>query len=412
MEGHVRKRHRPNCAKRVDPKRRCNCDGSWQARYPDPARPGTTHKIERTFRTRRAAEDWLVSQRASVRDGTHIAPRSGERPFSEVVAAWRGSWGMRLSPTTRRRYEGILNWYLLPEFGRTPVAQLTPDVVQRYVDRLAASGDLAPNSVRNVYAVLRAAMTRAVRMRLLRANPCVGIELPKPRNAEMLFLTADELRAVAETIDPHYKLVVLVAGYLGLRSGEIAGLQRQDVDLLRGVVHVRRAVKDINGVLEYGDLKTDASKRRVTLPAFLRDALADHLTRPRPGGTGAADEPVFTMKNGGVLRMGLVYSRYFRRAVAGWTDARGRYHPGALPERLHKLRFHDLRHTAASLAIDAGAHPLLVSKMLGHSSVQITLDCYSHLMPDVVAALAEKLDAIYNALPPKEADVAELQATV
>lgn len=96
MHGYVRKRHRPACAKRERAKARCNCSGSWQARYPDPARRGTA-KIERSFRTEREARAWLVSQSASVLSGTHIDPRQSERPFSEVVEAWRASWGGRLA---------------------------------------------------------------------------------------------------------------------------------------------------------------------------------------------------------------------------------------------------------------------------------------------------------------------------
>jgi integrase len=127
-----------------------------------------------------------------------------------------------------------------------------------------------------------------------------------------------------------------------------------------------------------------------------------------------AEAHVFTMKSGSLLRHGLFYGRYFRRAVAGYTDAKGTHHPGALPASKHKLRFHDLRHTAASLAIHAGANPLLVSKQLGLSTVTITLDRYSHLMPNVAEAMAEKLDALYasaEAASPASSNVTELRAT-
>ena len=184
---------------------------------------------------------------------------------------------------------------------------------------------------------------------MLHANPCVEIDLPRARREEMLFLSADEVRAVAEAIDPQYRVLVYTAAYTGIRAGELAGLERRDVDLLRGVIHVRRAVKDVNGRLEIGPTKTHA-QRTVSLPAFLKEMLREHLSQPSRGGTGP-EAPVFTMKSGGRLRMGLVYGRYFKRAVAGWTDGRGRHHPGALPERLHGLRFHDLRHTCAALSI-------------------------------------------------------------
>src|SRR5205807_9324964 len=118
-------------------------------------------------------------------------------------------------------------------------------------------------------------------------------------------------------------------------------------------------------------------------PTFLRSMLAGHLAQPSLGGTGP-QAPVFTMKNGQPLRHGLVYNRYFRRAVVA-----------ALPTDLHRLRFHDLRHTCASLSIAAGAHPKLIASRLGHSSITITLDRYGHLFPSVEEALADALDRTF-----------------
>ena len=103
-----------------------------------------------------------------------------------------------------------------------------------------------------------------------------------------------------------------------------------------------------------------------------------------------------------VARHGLFYARYFRRAVAGYTDRKGKKHPGALPAHLHGLRFHDLRHTCAALSIAAGAHPKLIAARLGHSTVQITLDRYGHLFPSVEEALAEALDAAFTAAETQE----------
>jgi integrase len=380
MEGHIRKRGKRK-------------DGStvWQARYPDPARGGT-HKIERTFRTKDEAQAWLVQQLASIHTGTHISPRQADRLFGEVIDAWKESWAGRLSPTTERGYESVILNYLRPEFGHRKIGSITREVVQRYINGLSSNPELAPGTVRNVYAVLRTAMGSGVRMGVVRVNPCTNVDLPRARREEMLFLTADEVRAVAEAIDPHYRVLIYTAAYTGLRAGELGGLQRRDVDLLRGVVHVRRALKDVNGRLELGPTKTHA-QRMVSLPTFLRNMLAEHLAQPSPGGTGP-EAYVFTMKGGGPLRHGLVYGRYFKRAVRGYT-LRGKKVPGALPADKHSLRFHDLRHTCAALSVAAGAHPKLIQARLGHSSIQITLDRYGHLMPNVSEALAEKLDALF-----------------
>jgi integrase len=166
------------------------------------------------------------------------------------------------------------------------------------------------------------------------------------------------------------------------------------VDLLRGVVHVRQALKDVGGRLEFGPTKTH-ERRTVALPNFLSDMLAEHLSHPSPGGSGP-DALVFTSTTGLPLRHGLFYRRHFKVAVRGKPATKNRPAVrGALPPHLHGLRFHDLRHTCAALSIAAGAHPKLISARLGHASITITLDRYGHLFPSVEEALAEKLDAAF-----------------
>ena len=391
MEGHVRKRHRATCAKKQDGRKRCNCDGPWQARIPDPARPGTTHKIERQFRTEREAKAWLVGQQAAEQVGGWIDPRKADRPFAEVVADWQQGFG-RLSPNTARRYRSICDTYLLPEFGASPVGAITHERVQRYIDGLSRDERIAAGTVRNVYAVLRTALARAVKLGVIKTNPCAEVDLPRPNREPMLFLTFDQVRAVAEKIDAHYRVLVWTAAITGLRAGELAGLQRRDVNLLRGTITVERAMKDVNGKLELGPTKTHA-KRVVNVPKFLREMLSEHLLASE----GGPQDFVFTLKSGAPLRHGLVYGRYFKRAVAGWTDKRGKKHEGALPAELHALRWHDLRHTAASLAIEAGAHPKLIQQQLGHSSITVTLDRYGHCFPSMATALADALDAAFAA---------------
>lgn len=413
MNGHTRKRHKPDCAHRTSGgKRRCNCAGAWQARYPDPAAPANkpNAEISKTFRTKQEAEDWLASQRHSQLAGAYVDPRRSERPFSELVEEWRGGNKARLSPTTVRRYEGILAKYLLPTFGAVPIGRIDHGAVQRYFDRLSERDDpSAPGTIRNIYATLRSIMSKAVRMGWVANNPCSKVDLPRANREEMLFLTGDEVRAVAEAIDKQFRVLVYFAAYMGLRAGELAGLRWGDVDLLRGTVSVRRSLRDVNGRLEVGDLKTAASRRTVSLPAFLKGMLREHLSE---AGNPTPDDYVFTMKGGGPLRHEQVYGRYFKRAVRGWTDGWGKEHPGCLPAEKHGIRWHDLRHTCAALSIASGAHPKLIQARLGHSSITLTLDRYGHLFPSVEEALGEALDAAFVASgatsAPQEGKVVEL----
>ena len=321
MPGHVRRR-----GKRADGSTR------WQARWRHPLDPRV--RVERTFQTKRDGERWLARQETTADDGSYINPRRADRPFREVYEAWRASWADRLGPLTTARFEDIWRVYLEPAFGDRKTSAITHEAVQRYVDGLRDGGTGTP-TVRKVHAVLSAAFTEAIRLGVVHANPCRHVRLPRAEHREMLFLSAAEVRALADAIDPRYRVLVYTAAYTGLRAGELAGLRREDVDLLHGTLTVRQALKDVNGRLEFGPTKSHA-QRRITFPGFLRKLLEEHLSLPSPGGSAL----VFTSPRGSPLQHRLFYRRYFKPAVRA-----------ALPAEKHGLRFHDLRHTCASLLI-------------------------------------------------------------
>jgi len=374
-------------------KRGVRQDGStkWQARYWDAA--DRTRRYEKVFRTKGEAQRWLTVQGAALVTGTHVDHRDADRPFRDVADAWRSTW-VDLEPKTRAGYEQILANHLLPEFGGRKTSTITPALVQGFVNRLALTH--RPGTTRNVYAALRSALNTGVRLRMLALNPCVGVRLPRIPREPMLFLDASEVRALADEITPHYRALVLSAAYLGLRAGELLALRRSDVDLLRGVVTVGRALKDVNGVLQYGPTKTHAT-RSVSIPKFLREELARHLSHSPPSGN-TADALVFPGPRGGPLRHGNFLRRHFKPAVAR-----------ALPPEKHGLRFHDLRHTCASLLIEQGAHPKAVQERLGHSSIQVTFDRYGHLLPAIDLRIVEALDATYAAAPALPSNVTALR---
>lgn len=247
--------------------------------------------------------------------------------------------------------------------------------------------------------VLSSIFSEGVELGLLRENPAARMRLPSPQRSEMTILTADEIKALADAIPrASDRLAIYVAAYCGLRAGELWALQRRDIDLLHKRLHVRRALKDIRGHLEFGDTKTNGSRRTVSLPAFLHAMLSEHLNSMpagpeallfvSPGGGGTR-----RVGNGGPIRHGLFVRRVFKPAIVGDEETKRK---PALPVEKRGLRFHDLRHTCASLLIAAGAHPKLIQARLGHSSITTTLDRYGHLFPSVEEALADTLDATFK----------------
>jgi integrase len=189
----------------------------------------------------------------------------------------------------------------------------------------------------------------------------------------MRFLNVDELWLLADTIDRRYRSFVLLAGYSGLRLGEILGLRWGHVDLLRRQVTVIETLSDLAGSISFGPPKTKAAIRTVTVPAFVADELSLVAVAPVESG-----QLVFLSPDGHPIRPGLFRRRFWNPAV----EAAG----------LSPLRIHDLRHTAVALWISAGANPKHIAVRAGHTSVAVVLDRYGHLFPQQEDALVAALE--------------------
>lgn len=212
------------------------------------------------------------------------------------------------------------------------------------------------------------------------------------RVATSIGRTAKQIGTLADAIDPRYGALVLTAAYTGLRIGELAALRTSRLDLLRRSLRVEEAVNEVRGHLVFGPPKTRASRRTLTLPAFLVEVLAAHLAAYPPGPEGL----VFTSPEGQALRRNAFRRRYFipalRKAGIGeWIeDAKGRprLQPGA--------RIHDLRHSHAALLIAQRVHPKVLQERLGHASIRTTLDTYGHLFEGLDEAAADALDGAFR----------------
>jgi integrase len=209
----------------------------------------------------------------------------------------------------------------------------------------------------------------------------------------MRFLDAGEVLALANAIRPdHYRSLVLTAAYVGLRSGELAGLRVENVDLLRKQIRVERQVLQVKGGVKFGPPKTKAGRRTVSIPASLVDILEKHIATDAVQRSGLA----FPTVNGMVMRR-QNFAKLWDKALTAlrWTTERDEDTDEVVHEhRLSGLTLHELRHTAAALAIEQGAHPMAIKERLGHSSINVTLDRYGHLFPRLDLAIAEGLDGV------------------
>jgi integrase len=211
--------------------------------------------------------------------------------FADWLTAW-WSTTTNLRPTTRDRDETLLRLHALPRFGDMPLAAISQLGVRAWVAELSAKG-LAPATVVKAYQLLGKVLAAAVDAGYLAQTPCRNVPLPKIEREEMRFLTPTEIDHLTTVIHPRYRALVVVGAYGGLRIGELAGLRRARVDLLRGVVTVAETVTEVKGRLFIGPPKTRAGRRTVGLPPFVVRELQAHLVAQ-----GSPSSHVFTAPGG------------------------------------------------------------------------------------------------------------------
>jgi integrase len=251
---------------------------------------------------------------------------------------------------------------------------VTTSAVATWVARTAA--ERSASTTRKALSVLRQVLDLAVADRRLAMNPATGVGQPRLPMVEQRFLTSAELDRLAEAMpSDRDRVLVLLLGWVGLRFGEAAGLGFGDIDVLRRRVRIERAVSEVRGRVLLGSPKTHAA-RTIALPAFLAEGIAAYMS------TRDAAAPLFSSSTGTFLRV----TGWKRRIFDSAAEAIGLVPPA--------LRVHDLRHTAAALAIASGANVKMVQRQLGHRSATLTLDRYGHLFPDELDALSNALDGL------------------
>lgn len=319
------------------------------------------------FKRKIDATQWLDGVTSSMVTGTHVDPGRARMTVGEWADRWLAT-KVGVKGSTLNGYEGLLRSWVLPRWRSVPLTRVTNADVAAWVAGMVAEG-LSPSRVRQAHQCLAAMLKAAVRDRRLAVNPAADVDLPRIAKVEHRYLEHHEVDELAAACG-RYDVLVLVLAYTGIRWGEAAALRCGRVDLSRRRLDVVASLSEVGMVT--GAPKTHQT-RSVPVPASVAERLAE-LVVGRP-----ADALVFTTETGTVLR-----GSNFRRGV--WL-------PATAKVALEGLTPHDLRHTAASLAVAAGASVKGVQAMLGHASAAMTLDVYADLWPDELDAVAERLDA-------------------
>lgn len=339
----------------------------WLVRY---RAPNGNQSTKRGFTTKKAAQNWANHNEVRKVDNTWIDPALGKITIGELCDQWIDT-KVNLKPSSLARYRHSIEQQVKPQWQDRQVATLTTAEIQTWVTGMVRKKELSPSTIRKAHHVLSLVCAMAVRDRRIISNPAREVSLPRLARPENTYLTAQEVQRLADAAG-EYRLAVLVLAYCGLRWGEMTALRVKRVDPARRRLRVAEAATEVDGVLTWGTPKSHAS-RTVPLPASLAEELREHIKGKGP------DDLLFTIE-GRPMR-----NRSARRA---WWDK------AVAAAGLEDVTPHDLRHTAASLAISAGANVKAVQRMLGHATAVMTLDTYAELFPDDLDEVAERMDAM------------------
>lgn len=350
----------------------------WEVRYRTPSGRPTR---KRGFIRKMDAEAWGAENvEVAKTKGTFITQSAGSTTVGELWPSWLAAKSTRGASSYIATLSSSWRTHVAPQWGARKVGTIRHDEIQEWVSEL--SERRSPSVVIRANDILRGILDYAVRNRLIASNPAHDISLPRKKRKPHVYLTAEQLMALADEAGWR-RPVVLTLGTTGMRWGELVGLRVRDLDAKGHRLRIERNAVEVKGEVVIGTPKT-YEKRTITYPAILEPMLVE-MAQGRDG-----DEPLFVDQQGKMLRR--THGPNSPSSWFYWAKKR------ALGEALaKKMTVHDLRHTAASLLVSAGANVKVVQRQLGHKSAAMTLDVYADLFDDDLDDVRAEMDSIFTA---------------
>ncbi len=359
-------------------------DGRWEARLSlDDGRRKSFYG-----KTRQEVQRKLAQAQRDLEGGLPIVAE--RQTLAQYLSIWFASAKHRLKQSSYRRYRTNLRFHILPALGAVPLSKLTAQRLQAFYTAKYDAG-LSASTVANIHTVVHSALKEAVRLGLVQRNVADLVQKPRRRRAKQQTLTEIQVHTFLKAIKGNrLEALYILALSTGVREGELLGLRWQEVDLDRGLLHVTLSLQESDGPVRrvLDEPKTAHSRRRIALSQAAITALRQHRERQTNERIAA-----------GMLwdaRHDLVFPNTLGRPLHPTHLLKRDFHPLLRRAGLPAIRFHDLRHTAATLLLRRGVNPKIVSEMLGHANVSITLDIYSHVTPDMQQAAAQVMDSVLD----------------
>ena len=365
-------------------KKRANSEGSIYKRANGTWSVQATlqgHRLSQTFKTQGECQEWLKKTRGQIDDGMTLA--STKISLREFLTGWLTSTKTTIGPRTWQHYEQLIRTYIIPNLGEIKVRDLRPENIQAFYNRLF-DGEVGVYTIRKIHITLHSALQQAVRTGMIGRNPASFAQPPKEPANEMSILNESQVSQLLVAAQGHrLEALIHLAVISGMRQMELLGLKWSDLDWIRQTLKIERQLlkPDGNGV-RFSAPKTRYGKRSIALGKKTVEILRKHYEQQQADQRKAGEAwkeygLIFTTQNGTPIN-----ARNLLR------DYKKLLHSAGLPP----IRFHDLRHTAASILLNQGVPVIIVSRRLGHARASITLDIYGHLIPTMQNEVAEMID--------------------
>lgn len=355
----------------------------------DPLTGKRLRKFKGGFKTKKEATAFANSFSVDIANGLNVI--DNKILLCDFITSWYKDYKSKtLSMNTRTAYESRINNYIIPYLGQVQLGQLNTAYVQQFYNELLKQ-DLKPNSVKKIIEVLRGCYKYAKKLNLVNYIP-TEIETVREEKTKALVWDEEQLKfCLSEIKDTWLYIPTLVASLTGLRIGELCGLRWSNVDLDKGIIYVKEQVqidKSNKSLVHTPMLKTNASCRSISIPKTLVDLLKNHKSAQLDSNDFVILDNYTNICNPRNVSM------RFSHAVTRLMKSYNHTYDKLLP----KISFHGLRHTHATILLLKGENVKVISERLGHASVKITLDNYSHVLPSMRRSTANLLDNMFNDL--------------